>query len=115
MPNLITALNNNCEQLSLYINILKNKCSPGMDSLTFKTVRSVHKFISKPLIHIINQIWAKVPCPFKISIISPVYKSDSKSNISNYQHISAFTTFSKLIEKSQIYVIRLPDNNQQIY
>lgn len=51
--------------------------------------------------HIINLIFltGKVPLPFKISTVTPIYKKGCKTDITNYRPISVITTFAKIFEK----------------
>ncbi|CAI6369861.1 unnamed protein product [Macrosiphum euphorbiae] len=55
----------------------------------------------KPLVNIINDIIYNglIPNSFKLSIITPIHKKGSKTNVENYRPISLLTTFSKIFER----------------
>lgn len=84
-----------------HINNLKNGAAPGMDNIGVKLIKNNHIYLTTPLVHIINLILSKgeVPEQFKISLVTPIFKSGDKSNISNYRPISVINNFSKIFEK----------------
>lgn len=84
-----------------HIHSLKNRSAPGIDRVTTEIIKLVHNQILKPLVHIINIIFktGQVPHQFKISVVTPVYKSGNKTLISNYRPISLINNFAKVFEK----------------
>lgn len=84
-----------------HINTLKNNSAPGLDGVTSKIIKFVHPYILTPLVHIINLIFitGEVPFQFKTSVITPIYKANDKTIISNYRPISLINNFSKIFEK----------------
>lgn len=40
-----------------------------------------------------------VPSQFKTSVVTPIYKSGDKTDISNFRPISSINNFSKILEK----------------
>ena len=59
------------------------------------------RFIAAPLAHVINVSIksAVVPEDFKYGVISPVFKSGSKSDLDNYRPVSVLPICSKIFEK----------------
>lgn len=88
-------------ELIQHISTLKNNGSPGIDGITAYIIKRNHKYILKPLKHLINLIFEKslVPKQFKSSIITPIHKAGDKLKISNYRPISVINNFSKIFEK----------------
>lgn len=83
------------------INELKTNCSPGNDNVDSKTVKYFHKYLIKPLKHIINMVFktGDVPSQFKASVVTPVHKSGDRTDISNFRPISVINNFAKIFEK----------------
>lgn len=83
------------------ISSLKNNTSPGYDGVTAEIVKYTHLEIVEPLQHIINQSFKTgiVPSDFKISLVTPIYKNGSKTNIENYRPISIISIFARIFEK----------------
>lgn len=88
-------------ELIKHIASLKNNSSPGQDGIRAETIKQTHLEIIPPLLHILNLILEKgiVPSDFKISIITPIYKSGSITSIGNYRPISLISNFAKVFEK----------------
>ena len=91
----------NGNEIIKHIYSLKNNSAPGIDMLSAMTIKKTHAYLVSPLVHIINLIFKSgiVPEQFKISIVTPIYKSGDKSNIGNYRPISLINNFSKIFEK----------------
>lgn len=85
-----------------FINSLKNDSATGMDQISVKLIKHCHKVLIKPLVHIINTIFVTgcVPDHFKISIVTPVFKSGSRTEKTNYRPISVINNFAKIFEKA---------------
>ena len=58
--------------------------------------------LSRPLTVLINRLLAEgiVPSEWKHAIITPVYKSGARTNLSNYRPISVLPVFSKILERA---------------
>ena len=80
---------------------LRRKKAHGIDELPPNLLKDVANEISKPLAFIINKSLSSgiVPDLWKISKVTPLYKSDSKSDFSNYRPISVLPCLSKVIEQ----------------
>lgn len=88
-------------EIIMQINSLKNNSTPGFDGISSRFIKKYHKYILIPLVHIINLIFSTgiVPSLFKISVVTPIFKKGSKTDIINYRPISVITTFAKIFEK----------------
>ena len=80
---------------------LRRKKAHGSDELPPNLLKDVVNEISKPLAFIINKSLSSglVPDLWKISKVTPLYKSDSKSDFSNYRPISVLPCLSKVLEQ----------------
>lgn len=88
-------------EIILHINTLKNNSASGPDGISVRFVKVCHRYIVGPLIHIINLCFEKghIPKAWKESVVTPVYKSGTKSSITNYRPISVINNFAKVFEK----------------
>ena len=73
----------------------------GFDDLNPKVIEQIAPLIKYPLAFIFNKSLSKrvVPKNLKCSLISPVYKSEDKSIVSNCRPVSVLPCFSKILEK----------------
>jgi len=80
---------------------LRGGSAPGIDDFSASFLKSNIKYLVAPLTHIINlSITTGVfPEKFKIAKVVPIYKANSKSDVSNYRPISLLSVFSKILEK----------------
>ena len=81
---------------------MASKSSCGVDEISSKVVKHVAPYISIPLCHIFNLIFAtgKIPDDLKVALVTPVYKASEKNVFfSNYRPISVLPCFSKILEK----------------
>lgn len=88
-------------ELINHISTLKNGSSPGYDGIKAHIIKQTHLEIIDPLLYIFNLIFetGNIPPEFKTSIITPIHKSGSKTNIINYRPVSLISNFGKLLEK----------------
>ena len=103
----ITKVNTSMESQSLSIKELKdaffslkiNK-SPGHDGMSFNVIKKCFDESCEPLKYLFNLSIVKGNfCDdLKISKVTPIYKADKSSNISNYRPISVIPCFSNLLE-----------------
>ena len=85
-----------------HIHSLKNNCAPGEDGISALLIKHIHKHVLKPLTYLLNLIFKTgiVPEYFKTSVITPIFKSGNKKQITNYRPISVINNFSKILEKA---------------
>ena len=83
------------------ISTLKNDSAPGLDGISIKLIKLIHKDILLPITHIINLIFktGHVPNYFKQYVVTPVFKDGTKNKIQNYRPISLINNFAKILEK----------------
>lgn len=75
--------------------------SCGFDDLQPKIIQKVAHLLKYPLTIIFNKslLTGIIPEQVKVSLITPVHKSEDESSFSNYRPIAVLTWFSKLLEK----------------
>ena len=75
--------------------------SCGFDYLHPKVIRKVSHLIKYPLKIIFNKSLSSgiIPEQLKVSLITPIYKSEDETLFSNYRPIAVLPCFSKLLEK----------------
>ena len=80
---------------------LKCSKSAGYDKISVKVVKDEAEISSEPLAIIFNASFNKgiFPDIWKIARVTSIFKSSSKSNVSNYRPISVLSVFSRLLEK----------------
>ena len=95
------------ESQLLSINELKNDFfslkinkNPGHDGVSFN-VNECFGELCEPLKNLFNLLIVKgiFPDDLKIAKVTPIYKADNSSNISNYRPISVLPCFSKMLER----------------
>ena len=80
---------------------LKSGKSCGFDDINQNVVKYVLPFIIEPILHICNSSLSSgiVPSKMKLSKVTPVFKKDDPSLLTNYRPISILPCFSKILEK----------------
>lgn len=88
-------------ELITVIGSLKNTSSCGDDGITSITLKTYHTYLLKPLLHLINSIFAtgNYPKLFKNSVIIPIHKAGDKTDKNNYRPIALCSVLSKVVEK----------------
>ena len=83
-----------------FFSIKINK-SPGHDEVSFNVIKKCFGELCEPLMHLFNLAIVKIifPDDLKIAKVTPIYKADNSSNISNYRPISVLPCFSKMLER----------------
>lgn len=102
-PNIATMFLSPVTKNDLIKNIseLKTNSAPGHDNITARTIKQTHKEILEPIQHIVNRIFETsiIPNDMKTTIITPIHKAGTETNIANYRPISTITTLTKIFEK----------------
>lgn len=88
-------------EVSKIITDLKPDSSPGHDGISSKIIKLAKEHLIYPLVHLCNLSLeqAKFPDLFKTAIVTPIFKTDNKLDISNYRPISLLNILSKILER----------------
>ena len=80
-------------EISLITSELKSKASSGHDELKSDVLMSTMNYLLTPFVHIINTSIASgvIPKDMKIANVTPVFKVDDGTEMSNYRPISILT------------------------
>ena len=80
---------------------LKINKSPGYDDISFNVLKKCFSSLCEPLKYLFNLSIEKgiFPDDLKIAKVTPIYKADNKSELSNYRLISVLSCFSKILEQ----------------
>ena len=80
---------------------LKINKSPVYDDISFNVVKKCFSSLCEPLKYLCNLSIEKgiFPDDLKIAKVTPIYKADDKSDLSNYRPISVLSCFSKILER----------------
>ena len=95
------------EVLTLLLNMSTNKAT-GMDRLSIKLVKLSAPLITHAMTVIFNKsiVSGTFPCEWKISKVTPVYKTGPREDMNNYRPISVISIVAKTMEKlvyNQLY------------
>ena len=76
-----------------------NKC-PGHDEINFNEIRSCFGELCEPLQYLFNLSFGKIifSGDLKVTKVTPIFKVDSNTELSNYWAISVLPCFSKILE-----------------
>lgn len=100
-PTSFTLLDTDVNEINSIINSLDSNCATGWDNIPTKLLKLNREYLAPIICHLTNTCFhsATFPKDLKKSIITPVYKSGDRANISNYRPISVLTSLSKIVEK----------------
>ena len=96
-------------ELRRVLSRMKNSSSAGVDGLCIRFVKMCFTTIGSSLLRIVNSSLrtGTVPDSWKLSIIHPVPKAGSSSDLTNFRPISIVPTIAKIVERvvqEQLYV-----------
>ena len=85
---------------------LKSNKSPGYDNISYNVIKKCLGSLCEPLKYLSNLSIEKgvFPDDSKIARITPIYKSEDSSDVSNYRPISVLPCFFKILERILIIV-----------
>ena len=91
-------------EISLITSELKSKASSGHDELSSDVLMSKMNYFFTPLVHIISTSITTgiVHINMKIARVTPVFKVDDRTEMSNYRHISILPLFSKILNEKNL-------------
>ena len=113
--NIIQTVDFSCEDIDRYITKLNTHKTSGSDEMYATTLKEIKIFTLDPLQKIFTSSMNSglVPDDFKIANISPIHKSGSKQEISNYRPISLTSIPGKIQEsiiRDKIYEYLIQNN-----
>jgi hypothetical protein len=93
------------KEIEKIIDNLKNTKATGWDEIPVSLLKASKTYISHPLSKIVNRSFklGEFPSNLKFSVMKPIYKKGSKTEMSNYRPISLLPVVSKVIETA-VYV-----------
>lgn len=100
-PQSFVLLDTDDEEINHIIMNLKSESAPGWDNISTKYLKHVKNEVIPLITHMANLCFKKgiFPNSLKKSVITPIYKSGDKNNISNYRPISVLPVLAKILEK----------------
>ena len=80
---------------------LKSDKSPGYDDISYNVIKKCFGSLCEPLKYLFNLSIEKgvFPDDLKIARVTPIYKGEDSSDVSNYRPISVLPCFSKILER----------------
>ena len=88
------------EELTYYIQRLKNRKTPGHDGISCEFLKHAEEILVPPLLDLYNFILKSgdFPSQWSQGIINPLYKNGDKTKPENYRKITLLVTLGKLFE-----------------
>ncbi|CAG4983697.1 unnamed protein product [Colias eurytheme] len=88
-------------EIGKIINELKASSAPGLDGISSRLIKEAKEFLIGPLEYLCNLSLEQGQFPdiFKKAIVSPIYKSEDKKDVTNYRPVSLLPTLSKVLER----------------
>ena len=89
------------EEINNTIHLLKNRKSPGEDTITNEMIKHGGEKLHKEIIKLIKQIFqeSRIPDDWKTSIVIPIFKKGDKQNPNNYRPINLLNSMLKITTK----------------
>ena len=91
----------NIHEILSIVRSLKSSKSSGFDNISVHLLKQIIHYIAVPITHIFNLSLSSgiFPHSLKIAKVTPIFKKDDPSQISNYRPISILPSISKILEK----------------
>ena len=99
------------------LSTLKLGKASGPDNVNYRILKEAAEPLSNPLCDLFNYSMSKCVCPniWKEANVSPLYKKDDPSLVSNYRPVSFLSTIGKVMEKIiHKYIFNFFNDNQVI-
>lgn len=107
--------NTDPHEVATVIASLKSNCATGWDKIPVSFLKTAKQILSPIISHLINLCFEQgtFPTALKQAVITPVYKSGSRADSSNYRPISVLPSLSKVVERviNQRMINYLTKNN----
>ena len=80
---------------------LKSSKSPGYNNISYNVIKKCFDSLCEPLKYLFNLSIEKCVFPghLKIARVSPIYKVEDSSGVSNYRPISLFPCFVQILDR----------------
>ena len=81
---------------------MKNNSAPGHDGIDVKTFKTLAPSIVPLIVCLISAVFStgKFPDELKKAIVTPIFKTGSRSSLDNYRPISVLPVLSRIIERA---------------
>lgn len=88
------------DKIELSLKNLNPNKGPGPDNLPSAFLKQLHKCLSEPLYIIFNKCLSEgvLPDQWKNALVTPIFKSGSRPNVSDYRPISVLSHIPKIFE-----------------
>ena len=89
------------KDITNYVKILNPKKSTGLDGISSRFLRDASGAISSQLQYVMNMSInsSQVPDLLKSAKVIPIYKKESKTEVTNYRPVSILCSLSKILER----------------
>lgn len=89
------------KEVESIIKALNGRSAAGHDELFPKVFKTLNSQLSPLIAHLIDSIFktGAYPKTLKAAVITPIFKSGSKSSVDNYRPISVLPVLNKIVEK----------------
>ena len=83
------------------MNRLPSKNSTDLNGLSYKILKKGGNIIASRLLHLYNMSLntSKIPSAWKVAIVTPIHKKDSKLSVKNFRPISVTSCCSRILER----------------
>lgn len=101
ISNSLGIISTNESQVLNIIQGLRGNCATGCDGIPAKLIKDSRLILAPSIAHICNLSFESgvFPNAFKKALVSPIFKSGDRHEVSNYRPISILTSLSKILER----------------